>query len=151
MEKYLEMKRKANNHYWAQRILTQMGYLYKVMEAEERAVPDQLNDTENWLYEEYKRDGSITETVAKKAEEMLKGLEKDAKRYSMIFAGHAHIDMNWMWGFQETVNLTIDTFQTMLNLMEEYPEFTFSQSQASVYEIIEKYCPSMLPEIRRRV
>lgn len=151
MEKYLEMKRKANNHYWAQRILTQMGYLYKVMEAEERAVPDQLNDTENWMYEEYKRDGSITETVAKKAEEMLKGLEKDAKRYSMIFAGHAHIDMNWMWGFQETVNLTIDTFQTMLNLMEEYPEFSFSQSQASVYEIIEKYCPSMLPEIRRRV
>lgn len=151
MEKYLEMKQKANNHYWAQRILAQMGYLYKVMEAEGRGVPSQLDDTENWLYEEYKRDGSITEAVAKQAEEMLTGLEKDAKRYTMIFAGHAHIDMNWMWGFQETVNLTIDTFQTMLNLMEEYPEFTFSQSQASVYEIIEKYCPFMLPEIRRRV
>lgn len=151
MEQYLEMKRNANDHYWAQRILTQMGYLYKVMEAEECEVPIQLRDTEVWLYDAYKREGCITRAAAERAEEMLKGLEADARRYRIMFAGHAHIDMNWMWGFQETVNLTIDTFQTMLDLMEEYPEFTFSQSQASVYQIIEKYCPSMLPAIRRRV
>ena len=59
--------------------------------------------------------------------------------------------MNWMWGMPETVGVVIDTFQTMLNLLEEYPDFIFSQSQASTYEIIEKYAPSMLPEIRKRV
>lgn len=66
-------------------------------------------------------------------------------------AGHAHIDMNWMRGMPETVGITIDTFQTVLNLMKEYPQFVFSQSRASAYEIIEKYCPSMLPEIRERI
>ncbi|NCB92241.1 MAG: alpha-mannosidase [Clostridia bacterium] len=151
MEKYLEMKKKAYTHYWAQRILTQMGYLLKVMEAEERPVPSILEETENWLYEKYMCEGTISQMSAKEAEERLAGLKEDAAKYSMICAGHAHIDMNWMWGYQETVNLTIDTFQTMLNLMDEYPEFTFSQSQASVYEIIEKYCPSMLPKIRERV
>ena len=62
-----------------------------------------------------------------------------------------HIDMNWMWGFQETAALTVDTFRTMLELMERYPDFTFSQSQASVYHILETYYPAMLEEIRRRV
>lgn len=151
MEKYLEMKKKAYHHLWAQRILTEMGYLFKIMEAENREIPLILKNTEDWLYEQYQQEGCITAESAQEAERRMVELQQDAKKYKIIFAGHAHIDMNWMWGYQETVNLTIDTFQTMLNLMEEYPKFTFSQSQASVYEIIEKYCPSMLPEIRQRV
>jgi alpha-mannosidase len=59
--------------------------------------------------------------------------------------------MNWMWDYAETVAISLDTFRTMLNLMNEYPDFKFSQSQASVYEIVEKYDPEMLEEIRERV
>ena len=40
-----------------------------------------------------------------------------------------HIDMNWMWGYQETAAVTVDTFRTMLDLMNEYPEYKFSQSR----------------------
>ena len=36
----------------------------------------------------------------------------------------------------------------MLDLMKEYPQFTFAQSQASTYRIIEEYAPWMLDEIR---
>ncbi len=39
----------------------------------------------------------------------------------------------------------------MLDLMNEYPGFTFSQSQASVYRIVEEHDPELLKEIRRRV
>ena len=53
MEKYLEMKKKTGNQYWAQRILTQTGYLLKIMEAEQRPVPKVLSETEDWLYEKY--------------------------------------------------------------------------------------------------
>ena len=53
MEKYLEMKKKTGNQYWAQRILTQTGYLLKIMEAEERPVPRVLSETEDWLYEKF--------------------------------------------------------------------------------------------------
>ncbi len=59
--------------------------------------------------------------------------------------------MNWMWRFDETVAITLDTFRTMLTLMTEYPAFTFSQSQASVYRIVEEHDPEMLKEIRKRV
>ena len=39
----------------------------------------------------------------------------------------------------------------MLNLMKEYPEFTFSQSQASVYKIVEEFDPDMMKEIQARI
>ncbi|MBR6727225.1 MAG: alpha-mannosidase, partial [Clostridia bacterium] len=96
-------------------------------------------------------DGVITKAAALAAEQLLLPLQKDAKAYRIHCISHAHIDMNWMWGFQETVSVTVDTFRTVLNLMQEYPDLTFAQSQASTYEIIEKYAPSMLPEIRARV
>jgi alpha-mannosidase len=59
--------------------------------------------------------------------------------------------MNWMWGWHETVLLTLETFRTVLRLLEEYPSCTFSQSQASVYEIVENYEPAMLEQIRKLV
>lgn len=74
-----------------------------------------------------------------------------AKTYTLLCVGHAHIDMNWQWSWPETVGLTHDTFQTMLDLMEEFPDFIFSQSQASVYALIETYDPAMFERIRRRV
>ena len=39
----------------------------------------------------------------------------------------------------------------MLKLMDEFPDFIFSQSQASVYALIEKYNPAMFERIRQRV
>ncbi|MCL2813112.1 MAG: glycosyl hydrolase-related protein [Oscillospiraceae bacterium] len=56
-----------------------------------------------------------------------------------------------MWGYQETAAVTVDTFRTVLGLMDEYPDFTFSQSQASVYKIIEDHDPNMIEEIKARV
>ena len=96
-------------------------------------------------------DGVLTNSVCKKAEEALLPLADAAKEYEVIFASHAHIDMNWMWGWQETVAITIATFRTILDLMREYPEFTFSQSQASVYKIIEDYAPEMMDEMKQRI
>lgn len=46
---------------------------------------------------------------------------------------------------------TLDTFRTMLDILEEFPEYKFSQSQASVYRIVEKYEPKMLEKIRKYV
>lgn len=73
------------------------------------------------------------------------------KSFTVHMVAHAHIDMNWMWGYDETVAVVLDTFSTVLRLMERYPVFTFSQSQASVYRIVERYDLEMLEEIRQRV
>ena len=84
-------------------------------------------------------------------EAILAPLSAAAKARTLYLVGHAHIDMNWMWSWPETVSVTLDTFRTMLDLLEEFPEFHFSQSQASVYAIVEKFEPEMLPRIARFV
>lgn len=85
------------------------------------------------------------------AEKAMAPLAKFAKSFTIHCVGHAHIDMNWMWSWPETIATTNDTFATVLKLMKEYPEFTFSQSQASVYKIIADYNPEMLKQIKARV
>ena len=85
------------------------------------------------------------------AEAGLAPLAAVAKSYTIHCVGHAHIDMNWMWSWPETVSVTNDSFMTVLRLMEEFPDFKFSQSQASVYAIIERHHPAMLARIAERV
>lgn len=89
--------------------------------------------------------------AVRKAEEALTPLAQAAKTYTVRCVGHAHIDMNWMWSWPETVAVTTDTFATVLRLMEEFPSFRFSQSQASVYAITEQHNPRMLEWIAARV
>lgn len=84
-------------------------------------------------------------------EEILSPAQAEAQTLTVHCVGHGHIDMNWMWSWPETVATTYDTFASMLSIMREYPEFTYSQSQASVYELIQRYHPRMFAEIVERV
>ncbi len=95
--------------------------------------------------------GVVTRSLVEAAEAALMPLSAEAKSYRVHCIAHAHIDMNWMWGFQETASVTVDTFRTVLDLMQEYPTLTFGQSQASTYRIIEEYAPEMLEEIKARI
>ncbi|HHV55332.1 MAG TPA: alpha-mannosidase [Firmicutes bacterium] len=73
-----------------------------------------------------------------------------ARSFVIHCAGHAHIDMNWLWDWPETVRVSRDTFRTMDRLMAEYPDFRFSQSQASVYVAMQEYYPEIFSRIRER-
>ncbi|MGQ9455557.1 MAG: alpha-mannosidase [Armatimonadota bacterium] len=98
------------------------------------------------------RKGAVNlDNVVRKAEQVLEPIGKVAKQYTIHCCGHAHIDMNWMWPWQETVNVTHDTFLTVDKLMDEFPEFRFSQSQASVYIAMEQYCPEVFRLIKKRI
>lgn len=89
--------------------------------------------------------------AVKHAEEIMAPIGKAAKEYTIHCCGHAHIDMNWMWPWPETVNVSHDTFLTVDTLMDEFPEFKFSQSQASTYIAMEEFCPEVFDMICRRV
>lgn len=91
------------------------------------------------------------EKIVGEAEKMLAPIGKAAKEYTIHVCGHAHIDMNWMWNWPETVNVTHDTFTTMDKLMDDFPEFHFSQSQASTYFAMEEYCPEVFEMIKKRI
>jgi len=145
-----DLKNKCGN-YWGSRIISQLEYAHKLSKINECKFDELIDKTIGFLKSEYDKEGTITKSSVEKAESMIASLSETAKSFKMICAAHAHIDMNWMWAYPETVAVTLDTFRTMLNLMEEYPEYKFSQSQASVYRIVEEYDESMLEEIKRRV
>lgn len=81
--------------------------------------------------------GTSVADICKGVESALALLAGEAKSYRVRLVGHAHIDMNWMWSWPETVSVTCDTFSTVLDLLDEFPSFHFTQSQASVYAIVE--------------
>jgi alpha-mannosidase len=151
LRSYWRLRKESGRSYWEQRILAELDFLYQMYGEHEEELPEQFFLAVETLYGEFKEQGGLAEKNVRAAEELLAAFGDRVKEYQVIFAAHAHIDMNWMWGMPETVAIVIDTFQTMLKLLEEYPSFIFSQSQASTYEIIETYAPSMLPEIRKRV
>lgn len=65
--------------------------------------------------------------------------------------GHAHIDVGWLWPVRESIRKSARTFSTVLNLMDDYPEASFIQSQAALYEMIEQHYPDLLTRIKKRV
>ncbi len=85
---------------------------------------------------------------ARKALEPLSGA---MKQYVVDLVGHAHIDMNWLWLWPETIDVCKNTFSTMLRIMEEQPDFRFSQSQASTYVIMEEHFPEIFAEMQKAV
>ncbi len=92
----------------------------------------------------------LPELVAR-AEAMLAPVGAVAKQYTIHCCGHAHIDMNWTWPLYETVATSHDTFTTVDRLMERYPGVTFAQSQISIYEMMERYCPELWERLRQRI
>jgi len=138
-------------NYWGSRCVLELQYAYKLSESENGIFDKVVFEATDIAWVAYREEGALTKATAMAVEQALSSLAEKAKGYSLLCIGHAHIDMNWMWGFDETVAITLDTFRTMLDLMNEYPGFTFGQSQASVYRIVEQYCPEMLEEIKQRI
>ena len=65
--------------------------------------------------------------------------------------GNAHIDPVWLWSWQEGFQEIKATFRSALDLLEAYPEFTFTASSAAFYEWVEHSDPDMFTEIHQRV
>ncbi|HUU43767.1 MAG TPA: glycoside hydrolase family 38 C-terminal domain-containing protein [Planctomycetota bacterium] len=95
--------------------------------------------------------GTPADKALADAESILAPVGKLAKTYTIHCCGHGHIDMNWMWNWPETVAITNDTFTTVDRLMDEFPDFKYSQSQASVYHILKTYLPELWTRVKQRI
>lgn len=85
------------------------------------------------------------------AQTKLTGLKSGLDRYTARLVGNAHIDAAWMWPWTETVDVVHQTFATALQLMNEYPGYTFTQSAASYSEWMEQKYPEVFQGIQERV
>jgi alpha-mannosidase len=69
----------------------------------------------------------------------------------VVLIGQSHIDAAWLWTFVETTRKCGRTFSSVLRLMEEFPEFKFSQSQPVLYEFTKRHYPDLYKQIHQRV
>jgi alpha-mannosidase len=65
--------------------------------------------------------------------------------------GHAHLDMAWLWPIPDTWLAAQRTFESVLNLMSDFPELTFCHSTAALYEWIETNRPDLFAAIQQQV
>lgn len=78
-----------------------------------------------------------------------KHLEK--KGFVVNAASHSHIDVAYLWPVKETVRKCARTFSNMLRLMEQYPDFKFTQGQPLLYKYTKTYYPELYAQIKERV
>lgn len=78
-------------------------------------------------------------------------LNSFAKEFKVHLIGNAHIDIAWLWRMRETVLVAHNTYDTVLNNMEEYPELHYAQSQALTYQWMEKKYPELFQRIQQKV
>ncbi len=69
----------------------------------------------------------------------------------VIAAGHAHIDVAWLWTLAQTRHKATRTFSTVLRLMEEFPDYHFTQSQPQLYQYVEQDHPEIFAQIKERI
>ncbi|MGC2183952.1 MAG: glycoside hydrolase family 38 C-terminal domain-containing protein [Terriglobales bacterium] len=86
-----------------------------------------------------------------KAHRLLLELKPDLQATSVNLSGNAHIDAAWLWPWTETVDVVRRTFGTALQLMHEYPQYTYTQSAAAYNQWMEEKYPSLHQQIVDRV
>ncbi|MFB6150735.1 MAG: alpha-mannosidase [Haloarculaceae archaeon] len=104
------------------------------------------------------REGETADRYREGAEtalEPLRAVEEeitsDLTGHDVTAVGHAHIDLAWLWPWSETVRKCGRSFSNVLRLLDEYPEFTFTQSQPHLYEWVRNRYPEQFDAIRERV
>ncbi|MFQ5594987.1 MAG: alpha-mannosidase, partial [Anaerolineae bacterium] len=65
--------------------------------------------------------------------------------------GHAHIDVAWLWTLGQTRRKAGRTFYNVTRLMEQFPEFRFSQSQPQLYDFVRQDYSELFEIIKQRV
>ena len=85
------------------------------------------------------------------AQVKLQSLNPWLKQFTVRAVGNSHIDMAWLWPWTETVEVVRNTFQSVLDLMREYPDFKFTMSSARTYEWMQEKYPDMFEQIKQRV
>jgi alpha-mannosidase len=87
----------------------------------------------------------------RQAQSKLQLLNPWLKQFTIRAVGNSHIDMAWLWPWTETVEVVRNTFQSVLDLMREYPDFKFTMSSARTCEWMQEKYPDLFEQIKQRV
>lgn len=76
---------------------------------------------------------------------------RHGSRARVVATGHAHIDLAWHWQVAQTRRKGARTFATVLRLMEEFPDYHFTQSQPQLYQWLKEDEPALYAQIKARI
>lgn len=79
------------------------------------------------------------------------GQAGSAMDVSVIGAGHAHIDVAWLWTLAQTRRKAGRTFHTVLHLMDQFPDYHFTQSQPQLYDYVRQDYPELFESIAEKI
>jgi alpha-mannosidase len=65
--------------------------------------------------------------------------------------GSTHLDVGWLWRVMHTRDKTGRSFATVLNLMEEYPQFVFMYNQSVLFYFLKKDYPEIWERMLKKV
>jgi alpha-mannosidase len=85
------------------------------------------------------------------AHQKLEALKPLLQTATFHLTGNSHIDAAWLWPWTETVDVVKRTFGTALQLMYEYPQYTYTQSAAAYNEWMAQKYPDLNAEIAQRI
>lgn len=63
----------------------------------------------------------------------------------------SHIDLAWLWRWEETIGFIRETFEGEVDLLEKHPDYTFCQSQLAAYMVAQERFPELFEKIRHYV
>jgi len=98
-------------------------------------------------------DGKFYTSVEPALQVLRKGIEKAGASLDAIVhaTGHAHIDVAWLWTLGQTRRKSERTFYNVLRLMEQFPDYHFSQSQPQLYQFIKEDQPALFESIKQKI
>lgn len=73
------------------------------------------------------------------------------ERKHVMCVGHTHIDVAWLWPLRVTEDKAVRSSATVLELMNQFPEYKFMSSQPQLYLYVKKNAPEIYEQIRQRV
>lgn len=105
-------------------------------------------------YDMDNQDPELFREEIRRADRILKNVLKDKNSSSAPYAGligHSHMDTAWLWHRGETEKKCARTYANQMNLMDQYPDYTFVQSSAYHSDIIKRMYPDLFEDIKKRV
>jgi alpha-mannosidase len=70
---------------------------------------------------------------------------------TVVATGHAHLDVAWLWTVDQIRRKAGRSFHTVVRLMEEFPDYHFTQSQPQLYDFVRQDYPELFAAIKERV
>jgi len=66
----------------------------------------------------------------------------------LFMMGQSHLDIAWLWPIEETKRKIARTLSNQLSLLEEYPEYRYTQSQPYLFQLAKELYPELYERIK---